>query len=486
MRTYLRTTSPILLAGCIGHGLMIRCVAQEQYPQPLLHTATNHPAARVLLLSVDGLHAADLANWVALYPQSALAALSARGVTYTNAHTPMADPAAGLLALTTGGTPISTGILSSDGYDRGLSPPGSRCKKRGTALDLNASFAHDGSFNAAKAPLHPQHGCTPLAPHELLRVNTIFEIVREKIGPTAWAGESAATTDLLQGPSGKGLSEVCGASSTAARADDAARVRAILHWIDGSDCAGDSERTIPVLFGMSFTALAMAQETPGMGYLDAAGTPGTGVSKALQELDRSIDTIVRELKTKQLYDSTWIVVTAPFGLSPRDQRRQHPMPLSLVRAAVESAGSGLMANLTGGSTAMIWLRDSHNTSAVVRALSGRAAALGIEDIYAGPRLALTLRSPANDTRMPDILLQPVFGVRWTAADNTLYVPHGGMLDEETHVALLVSGAQLTGRSDPTDVPTTQLAPLLLRALGLEKFDLQALHQEHSPALPGIF
>jgi hypothetical protein len=61
-----------------------------------------------------------------------------------------------------------------------------------------------------------------------------------------------------------------------------------------------------------------------------------------------------------------------------------------------------------------------------------------------------------------------------------------MLDEDTHVALLVSGAQLTGRYDPTWVPTTQLAPLLLRALGMEKFDLQSLHLEHSPALPGIF
>jgi hypothetical protein len=64
--------------------------------------------------------------------------------------------------------------------------------------------------------------------------------------------------------------------------------------------------------------------------------------------------------------------------------------------------------------------------------------------------------------------------------------HGGMLDQDTHVALMISGAQLTGRTDPTYVPTTQLAPLLLRALGMEKFDLRALHVEHSPALPGIF
>ena len=36
------------------------------------------------------------------------------------------------------------------------------------------------------------------------------------------------------------------------------------------------------------------------------------------------------------------------------------------------------------------------------------------------------------------------------------------------------------------IPTSQVAPLLLRALGIEKFDLEALHREHTPALPGIF
>src|SRR5580704_5822949 len=105
----------------LGAG-MPRCAAQERYPKPLIHTAADHPAARVILISVDGMHAFDLGNWVSAHPHSAFAELSARGVTYTNAHTPWADPAAGLVALVTGGTPISTGIVSSDGYDHSLSP----------------------------------------------------------------------------------------------------------------------------------------------------------------------------------------------------------------------------------------------------------------------------------------------------------------------------------------------------------------------------
>jgi len=42
----------------------------------------------VLLVSVDGLHALDVANYVATNPKSALAELSRRGTTYTNARTP--------------------------------------------------------------------------------------------------------------------------------------------------------------------------------------------------------------------------------------------------------------------------------------------------------------------------------------------------------------------------------------------------------------
>ena len=42
----------------------------------------------VLLISVDGLHALDVANYVQNNPGSALAELSSHAVTYSNARTP--------------------------------------------------------------------------------------------------------------------------------------------------------------------------------------------------------------------------------------------------------------------------------------------------------------------------------------------------------------------------------------------------------------
>src|SRR5947209_20191467 len=67
------------------------------------------PIRHVLLISVDGLHALDLANFVHAYPKSALAQLSGTGVTYTQAAT--AKPSnsfPGLMTMLTGGSPIST------------------------------------------------------------------------------------------------------------------------------------------------------------------------------------------------------------------------------------------------------------------------------------------------------------------------------------------------------------------------------------------
>src|SRR2546425_3427138 len=63
----------------------------------------------VLLISIDGLHALDVANFVQSRPNSALAELSGHGVTYSNARTPsLSDSFPGLLALVTGGSRSAT------------------------------------------------------------------------------------------------------------------------------------------------------------------------------------------------------------------------------------------------------------------------------------------------------------------------------------------------------------------------------------------
>ena len=85
---------------------------------------TGHPVRHVLLISVDGLHALDLSNYVATHPGSTLAALSQHGVTYSNnATSTPSDSFPGLASLLTGGSPVTTGFWYDDTYNRALSPP---------------------------------------------------------------------------------------------------------------------------------------------------------------------------------------------------------------------------------------------------------------------------------------------------------------------------------------------------------------------------
>jgi hypothetical protein len=149
----------------------------------------------VLLISVDGLHEVDLARFIAAHPQSALAGLAAHGAHYRNAAAAMpSDSFPGLLAMITGGTPKSTGVYYDDSYDRSLSPPGSNCATKGTEIVYDESIDKNvdapdggGGINPAALPLDPANGCKPVYPHQFLRVNTAFEVVKAAGGRTAWA-----------------------------------------------------------------------------------------------------------------------------------------------------------------------------------------------------------------------------------------------------------------------------------------------------------
>src|ERR1700688_2088160 len=87
-------------------------------------TAQAADIDHVLLISVDGLHALDVANFVEANPNSALAELSRHAITYSNARTPAnSDSFPGLLALVTGGSPVSHGLFYDVSYERTFFDP---------------------------------------------------------------------------------------------------------------------------------------------------------------------------------------------------------------------------------------------------------------------------------------------------------------------------------------------------------------------------
>jgi len=104
-----------LSAGLIGTTLPAPARADDELPQGRIK--------HVLLISVDGLHALDLSNYVNTHGDSTLAALSKTGFTYTNASTSTpSDSFPGLAALVTGGSPTTTGFWYDVTFNRATSP----------------------------------------------------------------------------------------------------------------------------------------------------------------------------------------------------------------------------------------------------------------------------------------------------------------------------------------------------------------------------
>src|SRR5262249_2020106 len=144
------------------------------------------------------------------------------GVTYTNAFTSEpSDSFPGLLSMLTGGTPKTTGVYYDDSYDRSLFAPGSKCATSpGTEvalaenLESNLNLLNGGvpeSFTGTSAnaidptllPLAMINGkCTPLWPHNFVRVNTVFGVLHRHGLRTAWNDKHPAY-DLVNGPDGQ-------------------------------------------------------------------------------------------------------------------------------------------------------------------------------------------------------------------------------------------------------------------------------------------
>src|ERR1700722_14643144 len=111
------------------HGMLSPVLAASLLLAPIQASAAQDPIGEspntvrhVLLISVDGLHALDLSNYVNAHHDSTLALLSTHGITYTNASTSSpSDSFPGLAALVSGGSPSTTGLWYDVTYNRALS-----------------------------------------------------------------------------------------------------------------------------------------------------------------------------------------------------------------------------------------------------------------------------------------------------------------------------------------------------------------------------
>ena len=456
----------------------------------------------IVLLGIDGFHAFDLETFVASHPQSALAELRRVSVTYTDAHTTKpSDSFPGILSIVTGGTPFSTGVYFEASYDRALSPAGSKCATVGTALLLDESIdinpdAVDGGggISADKVPLDPKRGCAPVFPHDLLRVNTIFEVLKSSGLRTAWADKQPGY-EIVNGPSGKGVDDLFtpelhfNASSKSLekiKSFDDLRLNAVLNEISGRDQTGKTKVPVPAILGMTFQAVTVAQKLKaGMGYTDTAGTPSAPLMDAMEYTDKSVGKILVALRTQKLLASTAVILTAKHGQSPVDVTKKQIVDVKLIPTLINDIQPGLLAQATADDIVFIWLSDSRKTGEVVTVLKAHEKEAHIQKMVYGKELQLMFPDAAKDSRAPDLIVEPEFGVIYAKPSAPGIAEHGGFMDEDTHIPLMIAVPGLAPQDVHTTVSTTQIAPSILQLLGFDPNQLKAVQIEKTQVLPGL-
>jgi hypothetical protein len=466
----------------------------------------------VLLISLDGFHDFDLDNYVGSHPASALASLVARGVKYTNATTSSpSDSFPGTLAMVTGGSPASTGVYYDVSWDNDLSPAGSDCSARGALVSYNEAInvsttVRFSSINPAKLPLNPDAGCTPVFPHQYLHVNTIYEVIKAAGLRTA-AADKHPSYEILNGPSGTGVDDLYTPEINPDKKDiaktmanDELKVTAVLNQIAGYvsvDNAHVNYVGVPAILGMNFQAPNIGQKFSG--YLDATGTPAAvttlgslsgqvpGLAQAFDYVDNALGRILNALAAQQLTGSTLVIVTSKHANSPVDRNQLHLIdPAAALLPLVNSVQAGLAAQVTDDTNALIWLRDRSRAAEVAAVLQANASAIGAESIYVGSQIDELFHGElaGNPSRRPDIIVEPVNGVVYAAA-NAKLADHGGFHAQDLRVPLVVLYPGHDAGTVDAPVSLRQIAPTILKALHLRKNDLDAVRLERTPKLPGL-
>jgi hypothetical protein len=111
--------------------------------------------------------------------------------------------------------------------------------------------------------------------------------------------------------------------------------------------------------------------------------------------------------------------------------------------------------------------------------------LKIENIISGQRLiAQGFGDPLTDPAVPDIIVAPELGIIYTTSKKKI-AEHGGLSEDDRHVACFASSPGLKKTKFPHRVSTQQVGPTILRALGLDPKKLKGAVIEGTGELPGF-
>jgi len=440
-------------------------------------------------------------------------------------------------------------------------------------IDLNKLLVNGGapgasltdggiaSIDSTKLPRDPFNGCKPVYPWNFVRTNTIFGVIHATGGYTAWSDKHPSYSSVSGPGPGFGanlddyyapeinsipvalpkVTTVTGLScnplpdQTAVAASNAwtdsfqniecydqLKVNAVLNEINGLTHSGSHSAPTPTIFGMNFQTVSVGQKlieksvsTTG-GYLDAEGTPTPALLSEIKFVDGAFGEWISALKSRGLFDSTLIVVTAKHGQSPIDSSRYQGIstftgdPITTDPATIadnagclpvsESPSNSSGIGPTEDDVSLLWLNmptflnagKACTTSQVVGLLESQSPSsnniAGIGIIFAGPAVTQLFNAPGippnGDPRTPDIIVTPNVGVTYSGSGKKL-AEHGGFSHDDTNVIMLLSNPSFAAKTITIPVETMQVAPTILSALGLDPSKLNSVQTEGTQVLPGV-
>jgi hypothetical protein len=440
---------------------------------------------------------------------------------------------------------IKTGTGLAGGPCTPYAPATGTTTDNDQGIDLNDTMLNGGAPGAAlteggiasidprKLERDPAQGCAQVYPWNFIRVNTAFGVIHAAGGYTAWIDKHPSYS-FVGGPGGKGLDDyyspevdstvvplpgvkavdgvpcdpirdsigVSAWNSSFANIQcyDAIKVYALLNEIAGKTHSG-APAQVPAVFGMNFQSVYVGQSVNEAGvamggYHNAAAEPSPKLLGEIEYVDAAVGLIVDALKTAGIYNDTLLIITAKHGESPIDPTRYvadgSGTPATLMGGLIPWSESPL--NSTGiGATeddvSLLWLKNGVSVDAAAEALENHASVIGLGEIYYGPTIALNYNvggwGAGEDSRTPDIIVTPNVGVTYSGS-TSMIGDHGGFAHDDTNVVMLVANPGLKAQTVSNITTTTQVAPTMVKALGLSPNLLDAVQQEGTTVLPEVF
>jgi Type I phosphodiesterase / nucleotide pyrophosphatase len=116
------------------------------------------------------------------------------------------------------------------------------------------------------------------------------------------------------------------------------------------------------------------------------------------------------------------------------------------------------------------------------------AAIGMGEILYGPSLAVNFAlggwDPGQDPRAPDIIVTPNVGATYSSS-TAMIADHGGFAHDDTNVIMLVAHPGFRARTVSNATTTMQVAPTIVKALGLDPAALDAVRAEGTAVLAEV-